>query len=535
MFWRGEIDRIHGWNDILGQLWNYIVGPLRGVLRWMWTRLIKPGVSGLTSAISAVLGGVSEVVGSIFRNTGSILGKVVSVLTNVNVLPAFITTGLNLVTGNVGALFNSAIGTLFSGFGRVDAPGIVASYNNVVATFEPEYKSVYAHTSPITPEDAMVRSIKWEAAANAAYIGLNTAMIMVEALSIGQIDAAPVQIFNAPLFRNYISTASRMAATRDEASILIPLRQYYLKAFTPEIPSIGEVTRMMWRGKATIDDLIRTILLRGYGAPWLGGYLALAENLPGSGDLIRFVVREVIEPAEFTATMGMQGFSLYWAAAYWEAHWLLPPPERTRTAFLRKQIPEAEYRKFLIWYDFKPDPRPGISLSDVDIMLNTQYVYPGRIDSRWLAEWGIITPDQLVELIKAGGMDPTWAPKAAEAYLLNQVREELGKVRAVYEKRLRAGFMSKVGFAQALHGIHYAAHVINALVLWADEALDLDERLEVAAEYRALAKKALITPDQFGNNLRELGMVEERITREVKHVQLLLAIKEAGKAPKATA
>ena len=199
---------------------------------------------------------------------------------------------------------------------------------------------------------------------------------------------------------------------------------------------------------------------------------------------------------------------------------------------MRKNIPEAEYRKFLIWYDFKPDPRPGISLSDVDLMLKTQYDWPGRIDTRWLLEWGSITPEEGLELVKAGGMDPVWAPRVLEVYLLNQVREELGKVRTVYERALREGFLNPVAFATKLTGIHYAPHVINALRTWADEELALAEKLELAGEYETMAKDEVITVTTYGEALRELGMTEERITRKQHHIETLLAIKAAKEAAK---
>ena len=95
--------------------------------------------------------------------------------------------------------------------------------------------------------------------------------------------------------------------------------------------------------------------------------------------------------------------------------------------------------------------------------------------------------------------------------------------------------MSKEGFATALHGIHYATHVINALIRWADEALDLDEKIELAKEYEALAKAGAITPEQYGEKLRGLKMVEERITRKQRHIKTLLEIAAAKEAAKAAA
>jgi hypothetical protein len=255
----------------------------------------------------------------------------------------------------------------------------------------------------------------------------------------------------------------------------------------------------------------------------------LAEQLPGAGDLITFVVREVITPDKFIETMALQGFSKAWAEAYWEAHWMLPPPERVRTAFLRKQISEQEYRRFLVWQDFKPTPRPGIHLSDVDIMLETQYDLPGRIDTRWLLEWGKISPAEAARLIEAGGMHPEWAPKLAEVYLLNQLRDELNRLRTVLMEQRKEGFLSKAALESRLRKLSFASHVIQATLTWADEMATWESVKEQADEWWRLAKAGKISPETYANEVRKLGMDEERITKKMELLRRLAEIRQMEK------
>lgn len=260
-------------------------------------------------------------------------------------------------------------------------------------------------------------------------------------------------------------------------------------------------------------------------------------EIPGPGDLIRFVVREVITPARFKALMPYHGYGPDFTDAYWEAHWVLVPPDRVRTAFLRGLISEEEYRKFLVWQDYKPEPRPGIKASDVDLMLETQYDIPGRLDMRWLAEWGFISPADLRGLLEKDGMDPVWAGPVSEAWVLNQLREEYGRVRDVLARKLREGFLSKDQFTKGLKELHFGDHVINALSRWADEDLDLAERRELQEEAVGMAKDGLITSEALAQRLRAIGMAEARITREMASVKRVVEIrreKEEAKALKET-
>ena len=532
LFWRGEIAHIHGWSDIVGQITKPITDAVSGLLTWLWKELIQPGVkfllgvlrgamdiafnvvkgilNGITSAVAGVTSWLASVGNTILNVVNSVLAQLAqgiaglgnAISSGLGWLAGELTKATGWIWDQMSGLF-SAIGEVLKNIGMWIVTAIKTHVvDPLIGLLKPVFDTlknlIMGIWTFITGGAIKGSPIEWRGSYT-RWIGIISG-VGVMAVS-GLIGAKLIDVIHpmkdtnvsdvakfAMQFSGFAFLMSAFYGTYFDIACAKPVRQELNSIFTPE--------------------------------------------LPGSGDLIRFVVREVIEPAEFHMAMGLQGFSKYWSGAYWEAHWMLPPTERTRTAFLRKDIPEAEYRKFLIWYDFKPDRRPGISLSDVDLMLKTQYDWPGRIDTRWLIEWGIIDEAAGLELIKAGGMDPAWAPRVLEAYMLNQLREELGKVRTVYERRLREGFMSKEGFATALHGIHFATHVINALIRWADEALDLDEKIELAKEYEALAKAGAITVDGYAEKLRKLGMVEERITRKQRHIKTLLEIAAAKAAAK---
>lgn len=530
LFWRGEIAHVHGWTDIVGQITKPITDAFNAILSWFWENVIRPGVEAITGALRGalewIINGVRWVVDGISGAVAGISSWIQSVGNSIMVVVNSILSQLAQGIAGLGSAISSGLGWLAGELTKATSwiweqlQGFFSALGEVLKQVG-TWIVTGIKTFVVDPLIDLLQPVF------DAIRGL--IMGIFDFITQGAVAGSPIEWRGSyTRWLGIISGVSLMAVSGLIGAKLIdmihPIRQ-------TDISDVAKFA-MQFSGVAFLQTAFFTTYFDiACSKPVRQELNAIfTPEIPGSGDLIRFMVREVIVPDEFYAAMGLQGFSDYWSKAYFEAHWILPPTERTRTAFLRKQIPEEEYRKFLIWYDFKPDPRPGISLSDVDIMLKTQYDWPGKIDLRWLAEWGEITPTELTELLKCDGMDPTWAPRVASVWLLNQLREELGKVRRVYERRLREGFMNKPDFAAALSGIHYATHVINALLKWADEELDLDEKLELAKEYEKLAKEGVWSVDKFGEELRKIGMVEARITRKQDHIRRLLEIKAAKEA-----
>lgn len=530
MFWRGEIAHVHGWTDIVGQITKPVTDAFNAILSWFWENVIRPGIEAITGALRAalefVINGVRWVVNGISSAVAGISSWLESVGNSIMVVVNSILSQLAQGIAGLGSAISSGLGWLAGELTKATSwiwdqlQGFFSALGEVLKQIA-TWIVTGIKTHVIDPLIGMLQPV----------FDTLKGLIMgiFDFITQGAVAGSPIEWRGSyTRWLGIISGVSLMAVSGLIGAKLIDIIHPFKDTNISDLAKFA----MQFSGVAFLQAAFFTTYFDiACSKPVRQELNAIfTPEIPGSGDLIRFMVREVIVPDEFYAAMALQGFSDYWSKAYFEAHWILPPTGRTRTAFLRKQIPEEEYRKFLIWYDFKPDPRPGISLSDVDLMLKTQYDWPGKIDIRWLIEWGIITPEQGGDLLKATGLDPAWSPRVLEAYLLNQLREELGKVRRVYERRLREGFMDKPGFATALSGIHYATHVINALLKWADEELDLDEKLELAKEYEKLAKEKVWTVDKMADELRKIGMVEARITRKQDHVRRLLEIKAAKEA-----
>lgn len=150
------------------------------------------------------------------------------------------------------------------------------------------------------------------------------------------------------------------------------------------------------------DDLARRLALVEYETGLIPGATRHWNSinqaqLPGIGDLIRFLVRETIERERFDQAMSEQGFSSEWTDAYWVAHWREISRRDVQDAFHRGVITEAERDKLLVILDFRPDARPGISKSDLEIVGSISKRLIPRVDLRRAFKLGLLDYPALVK------------------------------------------------------------------------------------------------------------------------------------------
>jgi len=127
---------------------------------------------------------------------------------------------------------------------------------------------------------------------------------------------------------------------------------------------------------------------------WNKQFTPLIPSLP---DLITMLVREVITLDEYIEFASWHGESEKWAQRRWETHWRLPAPGMIHDAYHRGIIDEKEWAKYLVWHDYKPEPRPDIKVSDIDIVAGLRKALIPRVDLRRAWEMGVIDDEELIE------------------------------------------------------------------------------------------------------------------------------------------
>jgi len=179
----------------------------------------------------------------------------------------------------------------------------------------------------------------------------------------------------------------------------------------------------------------------------------------------------------------------------------------------------------LVWYDYSPEPRPGIGVSDVDIMLKTQYDLPGRIDARWMYEWGHIDKETLREIIKMRGIDPAWVDRVTDAEATNIMREEImGLIREAITDR-RDGWINDEEFTNRLRDLGIPQERIDYYLSRAKSAYAREYREEQARIFSEQFQRCILTEDEYRERLAELGLSPERVESRVVLDRLRISAK----------
>jgi len=442
---------------------------------------------------------------------------------------------------------------------------------------------------------ALVNSNAWKQVNMADRI--NQILLLAETASMGWIDITVANLTSRPDYKASQGTAQAVLSSKYDVAISEFLKRHWLKEYTPLLPGyqdmIGVYVREGYIPEKWVElpsKFTEYMKELGYSEDWTKQLWGKHWVLPGVELLYDMFHKKIIDYDLLALMLKFHDFEPEWRdrlirnayeliprvdlrRAYmygvdgysdlvepYEKLGYSPEDAQTMDQIAKRFALEAHYSRLLTVARAAyrkgqlPGPEFQAIMEDIhiptaaqDLILQAETLarlssvkdpgeepyMPSRSDMRWMVEWGLISAEDLKDLAEADGIDPAWSPRVTEAWLLNQQRDELAKVRAVYERRLREGFMSKADFGKALSSLHYAGHVVDALERWADEELDLQESLEEAKEYEALAKDGILTVTEYGQALRKLGMTEERITRSQKHIERLLAIKAAKAEAKA--
>ena len=413
----------------------------------------------------------------------------------------------------------------------------------------------YGEFSPVTPEEAYSKATAHLLRTEALVDGITVGIIAAEALSLGQVDITLTEIFNSPTLRAWMSTAEEIKAMKWREGISRLARYAVWKEYRPwlprwedaikmyfhqlineeelyeilayqgwndvwfrrlisiqrQYPSFSELREMVWRGKIEISDLEYALKTRGIPVDFIEGYKEMLKRIPGPSDLVRFVVREVITPEDFVEWMKKQGYERFWANAYWDAHWQLPDLTRLRKAYLRGVISDEEYGKFIVWHDYSPKPRPGISKSDLEILKETEWDLPGKIDVRWLYRWGYITVDDIKDLLVKDNLHPEWAEKVALAYARQQLSTYISRLETNARYDYTRGYIDRSTLIANLKMLGYGDDFVDFLVSdaeddrlrkWKDDFLDLVDDMYVNGEidddtYRSVIGAIIVDHEMF--------------------------------------
>jgi len=327
-----------------------------------------------------------------------------------------------------------------------------------------------------------------------------------------------------------------------EIALLRPFTQIMEAKFTTNIPGIAEATRFLWRGKITEEEFKDVVKRHGYNENYADAFLELTKVIPSITDLVRFTVREAWGDHTFEEQMpafykwsAAQGLDKVFADAYWWSHWIIPTYEQAREMFWRGKIDEEEFHAMIRRADYAPEySKYWDELS---------WRLPGRIAIRWMYEWGLIEKDDMLRLLRAEGMHPDWQERVADAYLKNQLRDEIGRARTALISLFAKGKitdieelrtkLTELGIRKESVDFNIKEAEYRKLLSEKEEKIEVkknvltDEHTKVRTALVKLFRIGKLPRDKLEAELRGMGYTSEEIEATIKYADLLIEYDKA--------
>jgi len=509
----------------LEEIYDQVATPLSSAFTDMYNTIagaVQDSLGGVYDTISSGLSSVWDALQNVYKHVNELWGELSEFAVDLsadlqnlggNILDGLGAIGSTLVDGltNVGNIIwggiqqisstfvegiQAAGGYLFQLFQQAVTSKPVEDIKNMIFSpledLEKILTSILTPHSPKEPEKAYEEAQNLFMQGNLILAAYAAAKIGIEAATIGQVDVNLAAFDDIPLISTYKRLIEDVSYAEYEPSLLIPLRYYYMQQHTPMIPS--------------------------------------------ASDLIRFVVREVFPldklpqaPEEFKKYMRYQGYRDEWSNAYWEAHWELPPLTSLYEAFHRGIISEKELRKYIVWHDYKPSARPGISKSDVDIILELTYRLPTRTEARMMYEMGLISDPEIQEIVKAEGIHPKYQDQFSKFIKEFALRDDLRRIEREARYLFVQGKIDESKYREYLSQARIPSDYHDFFVKLAQmekerKTKENEQQLrEITYSQFAYAfRQNILSESEFLAKLRELGYTENA-------AKLILDIERARK------
>lgn len=434
----------------------------------VWNQLTEWG-----TALQQQLAGVGQALGQQGSNT---FGAVTALFTPIEDLRNDFNNLVRDTTAGF-AMFAQELGDVFS--------PLFTLFNNAVGSFKTEFidpflesmtslpgqiQQIIQPTGSITPEDARAEITQAGSIVLASYAAVNSLAAIGEFVSLGQYDE---------VFRGAIDTMDDIG----------------LDVYATDLITFDYETGVK-------PALAREVLRR------------YQPNIPGPGDLVNMLVKEAFveelrtpAPEQFITFMAEQGFSRFWSDTFWTAHWKPIDLQVITEMFHRGIIPEEDFIRRLILLDFRPD--------DTELIKQVLFNLPNRIEARLMARFGLLSDEQLDEIIKASGVREDFVEPLRvmmQDFNLTNIftRQESATVSA-YEK----GLINEEQARQLLQQVKRPPNVIDADIILMNLKRNLEFQEDQMKIIERAAKRGNITPSRALELFQEIGIDSEIAAQKV--------------------
>ncbi|RLG68993.1 MAG: hypothetical protein DRO11_08340 [Methanobacteriota archaeon] len=340
--------------------------------------------------------------------------------------------------------------------------------------------------------------------------------IIGEILSIGQIDRLGEEI-RAYLDYSGLSQLAGYGYGMILSSVLSPVIEQEIRKKSPVIPiDVDRAVRLAFRKVLSDEEFKEICLKQGYDEK-MQSYLKEAyKYYPSPTDFIRFAVRDVFREdivkkygydnewekiekgiREYVEKAGIDLNVLKW---YWRAHWVLPSPQMAYEMLHRGIITQDDIRELLRISDYAPEW--------IEKLIAISYSPITRVDLRRLYQIGVIDEERLLRGYKELGYSEEDAKLMTEWTKLEYAQKDKDLTKTEILRNYRIGQCTREEAKKMLMELGYDEDEAEWILTYEDYRLYVEE-IEAEAETIVYElSEGNITYDEAISKLSELNMPE---------------------------
>jgi hypothetical protein len=252
------------------------------------------------------------------------------------------------------------------------------------------------------------------------------------------------------------------------------------------------------------------------------------KHLPGTGDVINQVVKEIIPLDEFKRLMGLHGYSDEQAQRIWDAHFIAPARNELTTALRRGKISKAAWNRLKVLVDL--DPRyDSINTStgeagegSFSIWDEMVYEDPGIMNLRFMFESGSVTEAQLPDYLKALGYRPEHLPAMVTYITEYQSRFFRRRQLTLLARMVKAGKITEAEFITRAKAIYYtektARYELENQALAEELGGDVTERIATLGTLNTWYLEDIIDASTYRDMAEAIGYKTEFLDLELAYL-----------------
>ncbi|RLF06748.1 MAG: hypothetical protein DRJ60_04000 [Thermoprotei archaeon] len=232
-------------------------------------------------------------------------------------------------------------------------------------------------------------------------------------------------------------------------------------------------------------------------------------TIPSPGDLIKFYKLNILSKNELYANLAKHGYSDYWIDMYEYSAWELPRFADVYAAYVRGTIDDDDFNKWLSILNIKTEPRPDMTVPDIEIFKEGLYRMPSPFYLVYAAETGALSVDDLKNILRDSLYHPKYIDMLASSIwkrtLLDDIREA---TRAIISEFL-SWTLSYDEAVEALRSIGRRDEEIEVFMPFYEDMQSKKIRSKALSEYEKMYRRGYISKEEFINKLVNVGLNPE--------------------------